>query len=58
MLATPLGFLEITALVPGLRMRPEHRKWRIVGTVLTLTVAIKSAKITQVYYKTKFDNLL
>ena len=35
-----LGLTAIATLVSGLRTRPEHRKWRIVGTVLTLIVVV------------------
>ncbi len=38
---TPLlGLSAIAALLSGLRTRPEHRKWRIAGTVLTLIVVV------------------
>ncbi len=41
MFNTPLvGLLAIATLVTGLKTRPEHRKWRIVGTVLTLIVVV------------------
>jgi Domain of unknown function (DUF1772) len=36
---TPLtGLLAIVTLLFGLKTAPEHRKWRIVGTVLTIIV--------------------
>jgi len=38
---TPLlGLLAVACLLSGLKTRPEHRKWRIIGTVLTLIVVI------------------
>ncbi len=41
MFFTPLvGLLAIATLLSGLRTRPEHRKWRIAGTVLTLIVVM------------------
>ena len=36
---TPLtGLLAIAALLSGLKTAPQHRKWRIVGTVLAIIV--------------------
>jgi len=32
------GLLAIATLLSGLRTRPEHRKWRITATVLTLII--------------------
>ena len=41
MLATPLvGLLAIATLLSGLRTPFEHRKWRIIGTVLALIVVV------------------
>ncbi len=38
---TPLlGLLAIVTLLSGLRTPPEHRKWRIIGTTLTLIVIV------------------
>jgi|SRR5215213_4721180 len=38
---TPLtGLLSVAALFSGLKTRPEHRKWRIAGTVLALIVVV------------------
>jgi hypothetical protein len=38
---TPLvGLLAIAALLSGLKTRPEHRRWRIAGTVLALVVVV------------------
>jgi len=43
MFFTPaVGLLGIGALVTGLRTNPEHRKWRIVGTVLAIIVVIST----------------
>ena len=39
MFATPLvGLLALATLLSGLRTRPQHRRWRIAGTVLALVV--------------------
>ena len=39
MFFTPLtGLLAIAALVSGLKTRAEHRKWRVIATVLALLV--------------------
>lgn len=35
-----VGLLAIATLLSGLRTRPKHRKWRIMGTVLTLIVLV------------------
>jgi hypothetical protein len=36
---TPLvGLMSIAALLSGLKTRPEHRKWRVIATVLALVV--------------------
>lgn len=41
MFMTPfVGLSAIAALFSGLRTRPEHRKWRIAGTVLALVVVV------------------
>jgi Domain of unknown function (DUF1772) len=41
MFMTPLvGLSALAALFSGLRTRPEHRKWRIAGTVLALVVVV------------------
>lgn len=38
---TPLlGLLAVATLVSGLKTRPEHRRWRVAGTVLTLIVVV------------------
>jgi hypothetical protein len=43
MFATPLvGLAAIAALLSGLKTRPEHRKWRVAGTVLALIVVIST----------------
>jgi len=43
MFATPLvGVSAIAALLSGLRTRPQHRKWRIAGTVLALAVVVST----------------
>jgi hypothetical protein len=37
----PLGaLLAIATLVSGLKTRPEHRKWRMVSTILALIVVV------------------
>lgn len=39
MFFTPLlGLLSVAALLTGLRTSPEHRKWRIIGTGLCITL--------------------
>lgn len=41
MFMTPLvGLLAIATLLSGLRTPPQHRKWRIAGTVLALIVVV------------------
>jgi H+/Cl- antiporter ClcA len=35
-----VGLLAIVTLISGLRTRPEHRKWRIAATVLTLIIMV------------------
>ena len=35
-----VGLLAIATLLSGLRTRPEHRKWRVAGTVLTLIIMV------------------
>lgn len=41
--ATPLvGLTGIAALLSGLKTRPEHRKWRMVGTILAIIVVIST----------------
>ncbi|HVE58045.1 MAG TPA: DUF1772 domain-containing protein [Pyrinomonadaceae bacterium] len=38
---TPLlGLLSIATLLSGFKTRPEHRRWRIAGTVFALTVVV------------------
>lgn len=40
---TPLvGLTSIAALLSGLKTRPEHRKWRVAGTILALIVVIST----------------
>ena len=40
---TPLvGLLSIATLLSGLRTAPEHRKWRIAGSVLALLVVVST----------------
>jgi len=43
MFATPLvGLTAIAALLSGLKTSPEHRKWRIAGTVLAIIVVVST----------------
>ena len=43
MFATPLvGLLALATLLSGLRTRPQHRQWRIAGTVLALVVVLST----------------
>jgi len=43
MFATPLvGLLAMATLLSGLPMRPQHRKWRIAGTILALVVVVST----------------
>lgn len=43
MFATPLvGLTAIAALLSGLKTSPEHRKWRVAGTILALIVVIST----------------
>jgi hypothetical protein len=43
MLATPLvGVLALATLFSGLRTPPQHRKWRIAGTILALVVVVST----------------
>jgi hypothetical protein len=35
-----VGLLTIATLLSGLRTRPEHRKWRVIATALTLIVLV------------------
>jgi hypothetical protein len=43
MFATPLvGLLALATLLSGWRTRPQHRKWRIAGTVLALVVVVST----------------
>jgi hypothetical protein len=39
--ATPLvGLLALATLLSGLRTSPQHRKWRMAGTILALVVVL------------------
>jgi hypothetical protein len=41
--ATPsVGLLALATLLSGFRTRPEHRQWRIAGTVLALIVVVST----------------
>src|SRR5690348_11930719 len=41
--ATPLvGLLALATLLSGFRTRPQHRQWRIAGTVLALVVVLST----------------
>ena len=43
MFATPLvGLLALATLLSGLRTRPQHRQWRIAGTILALVVVLST----------------
>src|SRR4029078_10542726 len=43
MFATPLvGLSAIANLLSGLRTRPQHRNWRITGTILALVVVVST----------------
>ena len=43
MVQTPLlGLISLATLISGFKTRPEHRAWRIAGTVLALVVVIST----------------
>ncbi len=43
MFNTPLvGLLALATLLSGLRTRPQHRKWRMAGTILALVVVVST----------------